>query len=150
MLRDEAPPDDLLVVLRATPSDVDEAISEIADDAGESANVYVVTIDGRTELLHGVSVFAQRDGVGVNLVLERFAYAPRYCSARVGDLRGAGFEVLPTGANPDHFDVQLIPSRSVDGGPADRVSLLGAARRMVQVAGDLLPNPAYAYNEEES
>jgi hypothetical protein len=150
MLRAEPPPDDLLVVLRATPLDVDQAVAEIAEDAGESASVYVVTFDDRTELLHGVSVFAQRDGIGVNLVLERFAYAPTYCSARVGDLRRAGFDVLPTGANRDHFDVQLIPGRSVDDRPADRVALLGAARRMVQVAGDLLPNPAYAYPEEES
>lgn len=123
---------------------------EIAEDAAESANVYVITIGGRTELLHGVSVFAQRDGIGVNLVLERFAYAPRYCAARVGDLRRAGFEVLPTGANLDHFDVQLVPGRSVEDGPADPTALARAALLMIQVAGELLPNPAYAYNEEES
>jgi hypothetical protein len=150
MLRAEPPPDDLLVVLRASPTDVDEAVDEVAEDAEESANVYVVTISGRTELLHGVSVFAQRDGLGANLVLERFAYAPRYCSARVGDLRRMGFEILPTGANLDHFDVQLVPGRSVEDGPADPTALLSAARLMIQVAGELLPNPAYAYNEEES
>ena len=36
------------------------AVVEIAEDAGESANVYVVTAGGRTEVLHGVSVFARR------------------------------------------------------------------------------------------
>ncbi len=100
--------------------------------------------------MHGVSVFAQRDGIGVNLVLERFAYAPRYCSARVGDLRRAGFEVLPTGASLDHFDVQLVRDRSVEDGPADPTALVSAARLMIQVAGELLPNPAYAYDKEES
>ncbi len=61
-----------------------------------------------------------------------------------------GFEVLPTGANLDHFDVQLVPGRSVADGPADPAALVSAARLMIQVAGELLPNPAYAYKEEES
>ena len=149
MLRAEAPPDDLLVVLRATPSDVDEAVTQAVKDAAGSALTYLVVIEGRAEILHGVSVFAHRDGVDARVVLHRFAFAPMYCAALVGVLRRAGFAVLPTGANVDHFDVQLVSGRSDEQGPVDQFTLASAAQLMIEAAGEFLPNPAYAYNEEE-
>jgi hypothetical protein len=57
--------------------------------------------------------------------------------------------VLPTGANPDHFDVQLVPGRDVESGPADLDTLIGAAARLLDIAGDLQANPAYAGDEEK-
>ena len=148
MLRAEDPPDDLLVVVRATPDDRRLAAVEIAHDAAESALVYVVADGDAHVILHGVSVFAWRGGVDAAEVLRRFPFAPRYVAVTVGTLRAARFPVLPTGANPDHFDVQLVPGRSPDDGSADAEQLADAARRMLEVAGDLRPNPAYAGDQE--
>ena len=66
-------------------------------------------------MLYGVSVFALLPGRGVAGVLERFPNAPHYLALTVGQLRVAGFEVFPTGSNPEHFDVQLISGIPADG-----------------------------------
>jgi hypothetical protein len=131
------------------PSDRAVAVAAITDDAEESARVYVVAEADTNVILHGVSVFAHRNGVDVNDVLRRFPFAPSYVTATVGRVRDEGFEVLATGANVDHFDIQLIPARTVDDGPADRRSLVAAASRVLDVAGELRPNPAYAGPQEE-
>ena len=148
MLRAEDPPDDLLVVVRATPGDRQLAEIKIAEDAAASALVYVVTDGAEQVILHGVSVFAWRDGVDAAEVLRRVPFAPSCGAVTVGALRVAGFPVLPTGANPDHFDVQLVARRSPADGPADAERLADAARRLLEVAGDLRPNPAYAGDQE--
>jgi hypothetical protein len=58
-------------------------------------------------------------------------------------VREAGFEVLPTGVNPDHYDVQLVGGqREEDLEPL--AAIRGAAERLVAAAGDLKPNPAYS------
>jgi len=51
--------------------------------------------------------------------------------------------VLLTGARPDHFDVQLVPGRGERDLVADDAVTTGA-RRLVDTAGDLQPNPFYA------
>jgi hypothetical protein len=145
MLRPETVPDDLLVVVRATPADREVAIATIADDAEESARIYVVAEADTIVILHGVSVFAHRNDVDVADVLRRFPFAPAYVAATVGRLRAGGFAVFPTGANVDHFDLQLVPARTVDDGPADRPSLVAAARRVLETPvnpGRILPTLA--------
>ena len=69
--------------------------------------------------------------------------APEYLEAAVGALRGAGLEVLPTGVNPDHYDVQLVGGqREEDLEPL--AAIRAAAERLLAAAGDLRPNPAYS------
>ena len=83
-------------------------------------------------------------------VLRRFTQAPRYVAITVGDLRAAGFDVIPTGTNPDHYDVQLIAGRiereSVE---ATDEELRAAAAQFLWAAGPLTPNPAYAGDPED-
>ena len=144
MVRSEGPPDDLLVVVRATPGVVAAAIDAVVATAAESAGTYVVPRPGGgLEVLFGVSVYALRPGIDPLEVLGRFPYAPAYVAATVGALAVAGFGVLPTGANPDHFDVQLLPGRS-EGSAVGAAELRSAAERLLAAAGELRPNPAYA------
>lgn len=150
MVRTEEPPDDLIVVVRATPADPEIALEEIVADAAGSADVYLLEINGRSEILHGVSVFAHRDGTDVVAVLERFPFAPTYAAVTVGTLRAAGFEVLPTGANPDHYDVQLVGGLTEESGAAERTELHRAAVVLLRVAGTRRPNPAYAGEKDDS
>ena len=94
-------------------------------------------------MLFGISVFARRPGVALVEILARFDMGPAYLEAAVGSLRAAGFGLLPTGVNPDHYDVQLVPGqREEDLEPL--AAIRGAADRLVAVAGDLRSNPAYA------
>jgi hypothetical protein len=142
-------PHDLVVVIRASPASRAGAAEDIAEAARLSSEVNVVEHqDGFREVLYGVSVYARRPGVEPD-VLSRFKAAPAYLAAPVGRLRAAGFPVLPTGAHPDHFDVQLVPGR----GERDLVTddaVTTAARRLVDTAGDLQPNPFYAGAGDES
>jgi hypothetical protein len=106
MVREGEAPDDLLVVVRATPRRRGEAIDDIAADGLQSGRVYVVAEGKRRVRLYGVSVFALRPGVPLIELLVRFDEAPSYLQATIGRLRAAGFDVLSTGVNRDHFDVQ--------------------------------------------
>jgi hypothetical protein len=144
MLRADAVPDDLVVVVRAAPASVEDAINDIAVDALESGQTYVVQNErGEREPLFGVSVFALRAGVPLIELLSRFDEAPSYLEAQVGALQSARFVVLPTGANVDHFDVQLLSGQAeVTDEPAAVV--WEAAARLVAAAGALRPNPAYS------
>jgi hypothetical protein len=92
--------------------------------------------------LYGVSVFA-RPGVSPTAVLRRFASSPFYLEATAGDLRKAGFDVLPTGANPDHFDVLLVDGRHPDEPLLPVAELRVAAERLVTLCGEPRANPAY-------
>jgi hypothetical protein len=76
-------------------------------------------------------------------LLSRFDEAPSYLEAQVGALQSARFVVLPTDANVDHFDVQLLSGQAeVTDEPAAVV--WEAAARLVAAAGELRPNPAYS------
>jgi hypothetical protein len=138
-------PDDLVVVVRATPASVEATVEDIAVDALESGRTYAVQDEaGEREPLFGVSVFARRPEVPVAEALARFDEAPSYLEARVGVLRSAGFVVLPTGANADHFDVQLLPGHADEDAGEPVVAVRDAAARLVAAAGELRRNPAYA------
>jgi hypothetical protein len=112
MLREGDIPDDLVLVIRASPATRQECIADIVADALRSGRIYAVADSrGRRQVLFGISVFARRPGVALVQVLARFDAAPAYLEAVVGSLRDAGFDVLPTGVNPDHYDVQLVPGQ---------------------------------------
>ncbi len=143
MVRPGPPPDDLVVVLRATPGSLEAALDDIADAALQSAAIYVVEDGPIRCLLFGVSVFAVPAGGTPADVLDRFAAAPSYVEATVGALRVAGFPVIPTGANPDHYDVQLL-DRVAENENRAAAAVKMAAMRVLAVAGPLRPNPAYA------
>jgi hypothetical protein len=148
MIRAGDVPDDLLVVLRAVPAQRADAIDALIESAAESAGIYLVLgSDGAEELLFGVSVFALRPGTDPIEVLRRFPFAPRFVTASAGELRAAGFPIHPTGSNPDHFDVQLLPGR-LDGSMTDMGQLRLAAGRLLDVASESQPNPAYAVSTD--
>lgn len=137
-------PHDLLLVVRATPADRSGAVNEIAEDAELSARQYVVEdASGITNMLFGVSVFAHRTGVAIVDVLARFVGAASYFEVTVGALRAGGFEVLPTGANVDHFDIQLLIGIE-ENTVSSSADLRGSAERLLAIVGPLKPNPAYA------
>lgn len=143
MFRDEAPLDDLIVVLRAIGGDLDSAVADVAADAADSGAVYVVERPMR-EVLFGVSVFALRDGRTAAVVLDRFPGSPGYLRLTAGVVRSAGFGLLPTGTNPDHFDVQLIPGTDeVEAATISFAEIKAAAWRLVALAGQPWRNPVY-------
>lgn len=146
LLRDERPAPDALVVLRAAAADRERTIRNAVEDAVDSGATYVVIRpDGSREVLYGSSVFAQREGVAVKEVLRLFPRSPSFLGLSVGAIRTAGFEVLPSGSNPDHYDVQLLPGRIEGVDPeGGREELRGAVLRLLLAAGELHPNPAYA------
>jgi hypothetical protein len=144
-------PHDLLLVIRAKPADRDRFVAAMVEDAELSARQYVVErMTGSRNVLYGVSVFARRPGVDVAAVLDRFTGAPSYLEVAVGVLRGAGFEVYPTGTNADHFDVQLLGGLHEDDPAASYLGLEQAALRVLAVGGPLKPKPAYAGETAES
>jgi len=132
-----------MLVLRATPGSLEAAIDDIADAALRSAAVYVVEDGADRHLLFGVSVFAvPARGTPVD-VLVRFDTAPTYIASTIGALREAGLRVIPTGANPDHYDVQLLDRvAEIDRRAAAAAKM--ATMRMLAAAGPLRRNPAYA------
>ncbi len=134
-----------MLLVRATPASVDEAVLDIAESALDSADTYeVVRPDGRRVALYGVSVFARSPGVQPGELLRRFAASPFYLEASAGDIRFSGFDILPTGTNPDHFDLLLIDDRT-PGQPLLTVAEIElAARRLVEICGEMRPNPSYA------
>ncbi len=88
MLRDEAPPDGLTVLVRATQADREAAVAQIAADALVSAETYLVlTSPGTQTVLYGVSVYARRAGTDMTKLLRRFRFAPVYIEAIAGTLR---------------------------------------------------------------
>lgn len=145
MLRPGPPPGATMLLIRATPASVDEAVLDIAESALDSADTYNVDLPhGSRVALYGVSVLGRPPAVGPSEPLRRFAAAPFYIEASVRDVRAAGFEVLPTGANPDHFDIQLIADRLPDDPLVPLTEVEAAARRLILVCGELRPNPSYA------
>lgn len=140
-----------MVVLRAAAADRPRTLRNAVEDAVDSGATYVVVrSDGTREILYGISMFAQRGEAEVRDVLRLFPRSPLFFGLTVGEIRRAGFDVLPTGSNPDHYDVQLIAGR-VEGGAAEagREELRGAVARLLLAAGDLKPNPAYAWEASD-
>lgn len=149
MVRHGEEPGDLVVVVRAAPATVAEAVEDMVTAAEFSAETYVVErADASRELLYGVSVYARRPEAEGD-VLSRFIASPGYFEVSVGLLTATGFPVLPTGTDPDHYDVQLVPGR-LEPDPADSALVAWAVSRLVARAGDLHPNPFYAGGGEHS
>jgi hypothetical protein len=143
-VRDEPLAADTLVVLRAAAADMQRTVRNAVTDATESGLTYVIVRnDGTREILYSISVFAQRDGRSVAETLRTFSWAPRYLRFTVGEIRAPGFDIVATGANPDHFDVQLLPGRTDSDAAPLAEELQSAAARLLSRAGELRPNPAY-------
>src|SRR5260221_12944182 len=105
MTRAGAGSDEATLLIRATPASIDEAVTDIALSAADSAAVYEVErADGTRVVLYGVSVFARQPGEQPHDLLRRFAGSAFYLEASVGAARAAGFEVLTTWTYPAHFD----------------------------------------------
>ena len=150
MVRGAPPPDDLILLIRAAPSTVDEAVVDIAEAALDSADTYVVDrSDGRRVALYGISVFAREPGTGPRELLRRFAASPRYLEVSVGEVRSAGFDVLASGANAYHFDVLLVGDQTEEEPLLSFDEVEAPARRLVVAAGELRRNPSYAGGLED-
>jgi hypothetical protein len=67
-----------------------------------------------------------------------------FVEAAVGVIRGVGFEVLPTGTDTDHFDVQLISGVAEADAPPSEQHVRVAANRLLDAAAPIRPNPSYA------
>ena len=133
-----------MLVIRAMPDNRSAAVEEMVDRAQLSASVYVVEQSGKWHLLYGVSVFAHRPGRDATDVLRRFPRAPMFVEAPVGAVRAAGFEVVPTGSDADHFDVQLVDGVAELDAPPSEAEVRAAAIRLLDAAGEWRPNPSYA------
>ena len=149
-VRDEDPPDDLIVVVRAAGFDIDGSVADMVRDARYSGESYALEgSGGDREALFGVSVFAVERDTTVAKVLEKFSASPRYLAVTVGHLRSAGYPVVPTGTVSNHFDIQLVSGIPADV-PARFVAdgeLASRAATIVALAGPLRPNPAYTGHE---
>lgn len=98
LLRPEAPPDDLLLVVRGGSMTLSDA--HLANQVGDCWERYQ---------FFGVSVFGapQDDLVVLSRAVRAIRIRPVVRVARCGTLRSAGFEVMPTFPNPYHFSVVL-------------------------------------------
>ncbi len=138
-------PSDATLLIRATPASVDAAVTDLAAGALDSAEIYEVELpDGRRVSLYAVSVFSRPGGADPNELLRRFPRAPCYLEASVAAVRSAGFAVLPTGATPEHYDILLVGSGAPVRVSPSMAELTSAARRLVEVCGEMRPNPSYA------
>lgn len=151
LLRPGETPDDRLLVIRATPANADGAADEIVEDAVLSARQYVIeATPGIREVLYGISVFARRPGVDIGVVVERFTGAAAYFEVAVGALRAVGFEIHPTGTNPDHYDIQLISGMHERDPEVPGNDVRRAATGVLGAGDPLQPNPAYIDETGES
>lgn len=123
ILRAEPPPDDLLLVVRGGTRMLGDAY--LANQVGDCWERYQ---------FFGVSVFgAPDDDLGVvSAVVRAIRVRPVVRVAKCAALRAAGFEVMPTFANPWHFSVVLS-----DATPTTFESL-----RLC--FGEPVPNPGFA------
>jgi hypothetical protein len=120
-LRNEAAPDDGIVVLRGGPSSVEKLLTH----ARRTRDAFV--LDGNP--LWGISVFCALDDIGpasLDPLLRRFASYRVVHLPRVGQLQDGGFDLLPTFKRP-HFTVRL---QSPDEVP-----------RLLSALGNAEPNP---------
>jgi hypothetical protein len=120
-LRNEAAPDDGLLAVRGGPSSVEKLLTH----AHRTHDAFV--LDGKP--LWGVSVYCALDDIGpasLDALLRRFASYRIVHLHRVGQLRDAGFDLLPTFRRP-HFTVRLDGSDE--------------APRLLGALGNAEPNP---------
>jgi len=106
--RDEPPPDDLLLFVRGGKGSLSDL--HLANQVGDCWDRH---------RFFGVSVFGAPDDdlVALCRAIRAIRVRPVVRFARVGDIRNAGFEAMPTFPNPHHFSVVLpnaAPSTFVD------------------------------------
>lgn len=125
IVRAEPPPDDLLMVVRGGATTLGDA--HLANQVGDC---------WERHRFFGVSVFGAPDDdlEAVCDAVRAIRVRPVVRVARCGPLRAAGFEVLPTFANPWHYSVVLE-----DATPASFASLRTCF-------GELVPNPGHIPN----
>jgi hypothetical protein len=100
-LRDERPPDDSTVTVRGGP----DTLAKLTGHARRTHDAYV--LDGRP--LWGISVYCAVDDIGpasLDGVLRRFASYRVVHLPRTGQLRSAGFQLLPSFGRP-HYTIRL-------------------------------------------
>lgn len=112
LVRSEPPPDDAVVVVRGGPLTpqkiVEHAVRQQAVFSYRGAPMIAISVD------------LAINGWPIERILrERMWSRSRYATTTVGELRAAGYELVPTGMAP-HFSV-VLPSA----GEAAAVSLLG-------------------------
>jgi hypothetical protein len=96
MVREGEVPDDLVLVIRASPARRQDCIADIVGDAVRSGRLYsVADRNGQREVLFGISVCARRPGVTPVEVLARFDLAPAYLEAPVGACGRRGSRCSP-------------------------------------------------------
>ncbi|MHB8669509.1 MAG: hypothetical protein ACYDAD_02950 [Acidimicrobiales bacterium] len=125
LVRDERSPDHATIVVRGGP----ESTSRLQEHAERTNDHF--TLDG--EPAWGVSIFCALDDIGeasLPGLLSRFASYRVVHLPAVGQVRRAGFEILPTFGRP-HFTVVL---------PDVGEATLG---RLLDALGAAEPNPYY-------
>lgn len=121
-LRREDPPADVVVVVRGGRDSIDK----LRRHTLRTARAW--SLDAAP--LFGISVFAVLDRTLETLLGERFASFRTVHLTTVGQLREAGFELLPTGLRP-HFTVRLHAAENED------------LQRLLAVLGPARDNPHY-------
>ena len=98
-LRDDDPPDDAVLLLRGGPVTVEKLVEHAArqlrDFSLRGVPMASVSVDGTVG-----------EWTAEALLRDRLWSRSKYSTARVGEVRDAGFEILPTHATP-HFDIVL-------------------------------------------
>ena len=117
-LRREDPLTELVVLVRGGRDTIDK----LARHAARTARAW--SLDGQP--LFGISVFAVLDRSVDALLQDRFASFRTVHMTSAGQLRAAGFELLPTGLSP-HFTIRL-PRTGDEGELAALLAVLGPAR----------------------
>jgi hypothetical protein len=100
-LRDERPPDDRIIVIRGGP----DTLAKLVMHARRTHDAYA--LDGKP--LWGISVYCALDDVGpasLDSLLRRFASYRLVHLPRAGQLRAAGFRLLPSFGHP-HYTIGL-------------------------------------------
>jgi hypothetical protein len=117
--RDESPPDDATVVVRAGPLTVEKFVEHMRRE--QERYTY------RGQPLSSVSVDATVAGWTLEAILrDRLWSRPGYASVTAGALRATGHELLPTFDAP-HFDL-VLPAATV-AAAGTLLSLFGPAER---------------------
>jgi hypothetical protein len=118
-VREESPPDNARLVIRAGPLTVEKLVEHALRQQRDYSY--------RGEPMPSISVAATVSGWTVERILrERLWSRSTYATATVGAVRGAGFELLPTHRIP-HYDIVLATATVEDA--TTLLTLFDAGRR---------------------
>ena len=109
LIREEATPDDAVVVIRGGPI--------AAEKIGEHARRQQALFTYEGEPMVAISVYLAVTGWSVERILrDLMGSRTRYATSVVGSLQNAGYVLVPTGRVP-HYSL-VLPSASHDAAPA--------------------------------